>query len=68
MVSPYALPIHPKEPLLPAIDHLKNYNKEDVVNDCKTKSNGTVTYNPSDGDYANVRDEWFDSLADELRL
>ena len=39
-----------------------------MVNDCKTKSNGTVTYNPSDGDYANVRDEWFDSLADELRL
>ncbi len=66
MKSPYSLPIHPKEPLLPPIDRLKNYNKEEVENDCKTNSNGTVTYNPSNGDYAMVRGEWFDSLADEL--
>ena len=57
MVSPYALPIHPREALLPAIDRLKNYNKDKVENDCKTNSNATVAYNPSDGDYANVRDE-----------
>ncbi len=66
MASPYALPIHPREPLLPAIDRLKSYNKGEVENDCKTNSNATVTYNPTDGDYANVRDEWFASLADEL--
>ena len=68
MVSPYALPIHPKKPLLPAIDRPKNYSKEEVKNVCKTNSNATVAYNPTDGDYANVRDEWFDSLADELWL
>ena len=39
-----------------------------MENVCKTNSNATVTYNPTDGDYANVRDEWFDSLADELQL
>jgi hypothetical protein len=51
------LPIHPKKPLLPAIDRPKNYSKEEVKNVCKTNSNATVAYNPTDGDYANVRDE-----------
>ena len=37
-----------------------------MENICRTNNTTTVTYNPTDGDYANERDEWFDSLAGEL--
>ena len=66
MRTPYSLAIHPREPLLPALDRIQKYIKEEAEEICLANSKATVTYNPTDGDYTNEHDKQFDSLVDEL--
>ncbi len=61
---PTSLPIHPKMPIFPAIDRLKNYSKDDFDFTLINTRNRTLKYRPPDDDIEH--DQLLDSLAGEL--
>jgi hypothetical protein len=64
-----SVPIHQREIIHPAIHHLKNYEKEDILDSMSKLQKQRIRYTPSDEvDDSDKLDKWLDSLADELRL
>ncbi len=67
MEFPSSLPVHPRMDILPAIDCLKNYSKEDIDETALTNRNITTKHNLGNFGNDDLHDKWLDIMAEELR-
>jgi hypothetical protein len=66
MELPSSLPVHPRMDILPAIDYLKNYSKEDIDETALTNQNITTKHNLGNLGNDDLREKCLDIMAEEL--
>ncbi len=67
MELPSSLPVHSQKDILPAIDGLKNYSKEDIDETVLSNWNITTKHNLGNLGNDDLHDKWFDIMTEELQ-